>query len=590
MFQQIGHRLSGGELLDGAAEVFVGVALAGEGSGHFGKDLVKVEAVGAAEKVVGKGKVEDDQAAAGLQDAVHFPEGGGIAGHVAEAEGDGDDVEGSVGKREVERVRHDRLVEAAGSGVRQHFGAEVGRDDFAAGAGVLDFEGEVAGAAGDVEQAGGFPFADAGGDDAPPPDVRAEAENMVGEDVAVRDAGERVADVGGVRHEQALLFPGQEASGGKGFLIDPAPAGVGSLRWMESQEPAGWEGAEVNRDLGSEGKLAILSDMIRSRALEKAALKYYKAAKMGGWLILQTGQEGVSAGVCSLLGREDHTIAGARGMGLSMMRGVSMERCLAELMGKVTGASKGKAGMFSFYEPAGNHWGCHALAAAHTPLAAGLAFALKQREVPGAVVCFLGDGAVNQGVYHETLNLAGLFGLPVVFLIENNGYAMGTSVKRSSAFRECLAKRAEMYDIDWSRGEGHDVFQVRALLEPALRRARHSCRPTVVEMETYRFHGFSVADANHRKYRTDDEIDWHKKHRDPIRWWSEHLTRQGIVDQAAIDRMREAAKREAEGAAKAAEKSRPPEVSEILEEVYWETDHATPASRIGRYFFEEADD
>ena len=151
---------------------------------------------------------------------------------------------------------------------------------------------------------------------------------------------------------------------------------------------------------------------------------------------------------------------------------------MAELFGKVNGCSKGKGGMFSYYDPGRNHWGCHGLAAAQTPLAAGLAFAVKQREESGAVVCFLGDGAVNQGVYHESLNLAGLFGLPVVCLIENNGYSMGTSVARSSCFKECLARRAETYDIDWDRCGDGDMYELRARVWTALERARHERRPT----------------------------------------------------------------------------------------------------------------
>jgi pyruvate dehydrogenase E1 component alpha subunit len=259
---------------------------------------------------------------------------------------------------------------------------------------------------------------------------------------------------------------------------------------------------------------------------------------------------------------------------------------MAELFGKTNGCSKGKGGMFSFYDPSRNHWGCHALAAAQTPLAAGLAFGLKQQEIPGAIVCFLGDGAVNQGVYHESLNLAGLFGLPVVYLIENNGYAMGMSVPRSSSFRECLARRAEGYDIDWDKCGDGDIYQLRTKVWTALERARHENRPTVLEVETYRYYGFSVADANAKRYRTPEEIEEHKR-RDPLKLWRMHLLEERLLDEARAEEIDLQARAEAAEAVKFAESGAPPAISDIVRDVYWESDHGTEASRIGRHFFGE---
>jgi pyruvate dehydrogenase E1 component alpha subunit len=286
------------------------------------------------------------------------------------------------------------------------------------------------------------------------------------------------------------------------------------------------------------------------------------------------------------MGPQDHGISGPRGIGHAIAAGMPMGPGMAELFGKTNGCSKGKGGMFSFYHPSGNHWGCHAIAATQTPLAAGLAFALKQRGIPGAVVCFLGDGAVNQGVYHESLNLAGLFGLPVVYLIENNGYAMGMSVQRSSRFKECLAKRAEGYDIDWDKCGDGDIYQLRAKVWTAVERARHERRPTVLEVETYRYYGFSVADANHKKYRTPEEVEERKK-RDPLRLWKEHLVEEGILDGTAAEEIDLRAKAEADDAVKFAAAGEAPTVSDIVRDVYWESDHDTEASRIGRHFFGE---
>jgi pyruvate dehydrogenase E1 component alpha subunit len=342
----------------------------------------------------------------------------------------------------------------------------------------------------------------------------------------------------------------------------------------------------INRDWSAEGKIDLLRQMMRIRRFEQRALHFYNAGRIGGWLILSIGQESVAAGVRSLMGPQDHGISGPRGIGHAIAAGMPMGPGMAELFGKANGCSKGKGGMFSFYHPPGHHWGCHALAAAQTPLAAGLAFALKQREIPGAVVCFLGDGAVNQGVYHESLNLAGLFGLSVVYLIENNGYAMGMSVSRSSRFKECLARRAEGYDIEWDKCGDGDIYQLRAKVWTALERARHESRPTVLEVETYRFYGFSVSDANHQKYRTPKEVKEHKS-RDPLGLWRNHLLAEGILGEAAAEGMDLQAKEEAMEAVRFAEAGAPPSISDIVQNVYWESDHGTEASRIGRHFFGE---
>lgn len=342
----------------------------------------------------------------------------------------------------------------------------------------------------------------------------------------------------------------------------------------------------INRSWSAEGKTDLLRQMLRIRRFEQTALKYYNCGRIGGWLILSSGQESVAAVVRSLMGPDDHGISGPRGIGHALAAGMPMGACMAELFGRTNGCSKGKGGMFSFYDPSRRHWGCHGLAAAQTPLATGLAFALKQRDIAGAVVCFLGDGAVNQGVYHESLNLAGLFGLPVVHVIENNGYAMGMSVERSSRFRECLAKRAEGYGIDWDRCGDGDIHQLRAKVWAALERARRERRPGVLEVETYRYYGFSVTDANHKTYRTPEEIA-ERKRRDPLGLWRAHLVESGVLDEARAEEIDLQAKEEALGSVRFAESGAAPSVPDILRDVYWESDHGTDASRTGRHFFGE---
>ena len=342
----------------------------------------------------------------------------------------------------------------------------------------------------------------------------------------------------------------------------------------------------INQTWSAEAKIDLYRQMIRIRRFEQSALKNFQCGKMAGWLILSIGQESVAAGVRSLMCPEDHSISGPRGMGHALAAGIRMETIMAEFYGRTTGCSKGKAGAFSLFDPANHHWGCHGIAAAHTPLALGLAFALKQREIKGVVFCFLGDGSVNQGVYHESLNLAGLFGLPVIYIIENNGYAMGTSVSRSSRFNECLARRAETYGIDWDLFSDENPYEIRARTQPAIERAREHQRPTVIEISTYRHYGFTVSDANRLKYRAPEEVAA-KKARDPLMLWRHRLIEEGILDDACADRLSDQAKAEANEAAKFADNSPTPSLSDITQDVYCETDHDTGSSNIGRHFFDD---
>jgi pyruvate dehydrogenase E1 component alpha subunit len=343
----------------------------------------------------------------------------------------------------------------------------------------------------------------------------------------------------------------------------------------------------INQSFDAAAKLDLYRQMVRIRVFEQAALKRYQWGDIGGWLNLSIGQESIAAAVRSLMGPDDHSISGSRGIGQAIAAGMEMGPCLAELMGKTNGCSQGKGGMFSFYQPSRHHWGCHGLAAAQTPLAAGLAFALKQLGVNGAVVCFMGDGAVNQGVYHESLNLAGLFGLPVIYIIENNGFAMGTSVARSSRFTECLARRAETYGIEWDHFEDSDPYEIRAKTWTAIERARVESRPTVLEIATYRYYGASVADANHKRYRSAEEIEERKANHDPLTLWRLRLIEETILDSASVERIREHAIAEAQQAVHFATQGIAPGIPQISEHVYWETDHKTTRAKTGRHFFDE---
>src|SRR5438132_4278534 len=218
--------------------------------------------------------------------------------------------------------------------------------------------------------------------------------------------------------------------------------------------------APINRQLTNEDKLRFLQEMYRIRRFEQTSLKYYNLGRMGGFLHLYSGQEAVAVGTVSLLDENDHIITAYRDHGHALAVGMTMNECMAELFGKATGCSKGKGGSMHFFAPDKNYWGGHGIVAGQTPLGLGLAYALKYKGLKGAAMCFLGDGAVNQGCFYESMNMAALFELPVIYIIENNKYSMGTSLERSSVVKQCLAERGEAFCVDWAQANGEDLYEV----------------------------------------------------------------------------------------------------------------------------------
>ena len=354
-----------------------------------------------------------------------------------------------------------------------------------------------------------------------------------------------------------------------------------------SVDPADYARAKINASLTAKQKIGFLREMIRIRRFEQTSLKYYNQGMMGGFLHLYIGQEAVAVGTVSLMGKNDHVITAYRDHGHALAVGMGMNECMAELFGKATGCSRGKGGSMHFFAPDKNYWGGHGIVGGQTPLGLGLAYGLKYKGLKGCALCFMGDGAVNQGAYHESLNLAALWKLPVVYVIENNKYSMGTTLERSSAMRNCLAERADGYGIVWDIANGEDLYEVRAKASSAMRRAHEQSLPTVLEVDTYRYYGHSVADANAKKYRSPEEIDRYKAHHDPINLWKKRLFDEGVLTEGEADAIDEAAKDEADTAAQFAIDSDSPTPETIFEDVYWEVDNKTEAGSTGRHFFSE---
>lgn len=344
----------------------------------------------------------------------------------------------------------------------------------------------------------------------------------------------------------------------------------------------------VNKNLSKEQKIKYFRDMVRIRKFEQAALQSYQKGKMGGFLHLYIGQEATAVGTVSVMGEHDHVITAYRDHGHALAVGMGMNECMAELFGKYTGCSKGKGGSMHFFAPDKNFWGGHGIVAGQTPLGLGIAYALKYKGLKGSCFCFLGDGAINQGVYHESLNLASLWDIPVVYVIENNGYSMGTSQTRSSAFpAEGLAARAEGYNIEWDTVHGENLYEVRAKASKAIKRAHEESRPTVLEVFTYRYYGHSIADANHQRYRTKEEIRHYQEKKDPINVFEQILLDEKVLDMDTIKVIDSEAKEEAKAAIKFADDSPYPPAQQLLANVYHSVDNPGTHNNEGRIFFND---
>jgi pyruvate dehydrogenase E1 component alpha subunit len=340
----------------------------------------------------------------------------------------------------------------------------------------------------------------------------------------------------------------------------------------------------INANLSDDENIHLYKEMVRIRRFEERTLRVYQQGKIGGFLHLYIGQESVAVSVASLMGDNDHVITAYRDHGIALAVGMTMNECMAELQGKFTGCSKGKGGSMHYFAPDKNYWGGHGIVAGQTPLGLGLAYALKYQEKIGCAVCMLGEGAVNQGVFHESLNLASLWRIPVVYLIENNGYSMGTSQERSSA-KDILAQRAEAYDMGWYHGNGNSVYEARAILNEAMTNAREEQKPSIVELMTYRYRGHSMSDPD-KSYRTKDEIENYKKNKDPITLFEVTLKDKGVLDDDRVKAINKEAMEEAEQSAQFADKSPFPPAEELLTDVYWDTDNPSQAQSQGKFFFE----
>jgi pyruvate dehydrogenase E1 component alpha subunit len=287
--------------------------------------------------------------------------------------------------------------------------------------------------------------------------------------------------------------------------------------------------AKASAGIGVDGETAkrLLREMMLIRRFEEKAAEHYALGKIGGFLHLSIGEEAVAVGVTSMLRQDDYAISTYREHGHCLAKGSDPRRAMAELFGRRDGLSKGKGGSMHLFDKTVNFLGGHAIVGSHLPLAAGVGFSIKYQGGDQVCVCYFGDGAVPEGEFHEALNLSSLWKLPVIYVCENNRYAMGTSLERALAETE-IYKFGQAYKIESEPVDGMDVLAIREAAARAVERARKLKAPTLLEARTYRFRGHSMRDPAGAVYRTKEEVE-REKLRDPIVLFRDKAVNAGVL-------------------------------------------------------------
>ncbi len=320
---------------------------------------------------------------------------------------------------------------------------------------------------------------------------------------------------------------------------------------------------------GKETYLYWYEIMLLLRRFEEKAGQLYGMQKIRGFCHLYIGQEAVAAGIMTAIKDDDHLITAYRDHGLAIAKGIPAKECMAELYGKATGCTKGKGGSMHFFSKAKRFFGGHGIVGGQIGLGAGIALAEQYQGTDRVTLCMFGDGAARQGMLHETLNMAVLWQLPVVFICENNHYAMGTSVERTSTVLD-IASMADAYDLPGDSVNGMSCEEVHKGIERAVRRAREKGGPTFLEVKTYRYRGHSMSDP--AKYRTKEELEEYKE-QDPINAVLKTITDNKWATEDQIEQINEKVRLEIEEAVKFAEESPYPDDSELYKDIYVENDY-----------------
>lgn len=349
--------------------------------------------------------------------------------------------------------------------------------------------------------------------------------------------------------------------------IQFAPKGIGDVSDGAVQKgvdlPPATKKKHKALGLSKDDLLAMYEQMYLQRHFEERAMQQYLRGKYSGFLHLYNGQEAISTGTVFAVNDDDDIITGYRDHGWGLCRGVTPNEGMAELFGKATGCSKGKGGSMHFAKVENHFWGGYGIVGGHIPLGAGLAFANKYNQNDRIALTFFGDGAVHQGVLHETMNMAQLWKLPVVFVVENNGYAMGTAAKRHSVGE--IVDRAKGFDMKSAVINGMDVFSVYEKMKEIADDVRKNSEPWFVEIRTYRYRGHSMSDP--QNYRTKEELD--EYHRiDPIERLKTYLLENKLADEKVIDGIHDKIDNVVMEAVEFADNSEFPKLEELYDDMF----------------------
>src|SRR6266513_1891639 len=324
------------------------------------------------------------------------------------------------------------------------------------------------------------------------------------------------------------------------------------------EEPA----VQLNED--KETLLKLFRQMLLIRRFEEKCAQVYSLGKIGGFCHLYIGQEAVGVGSISALREDDYVVTSYREHGQAIAKGISPDAVMAELYGKAGGCSHGKGGSMHLFDADVNFLGGHAIVGGQIPLATGLAFASKYKETDQVTLCFFGEAAVNQGAFHESLNMAQLWKLPCIYICENNMYGMGTSLQRAMSSQN-VASKARAYELASESVDGMDVLKMREATQRAIKRAREESLPTLLEARTYRYMGHSMSDPG--KYRTRAEIEKYQE-RDPSKLFRQTLEENDLLTEADVSQIEAEIHEQVEQAVRFAEDSPQPDPRELTTNVY----------------------
>ena len=322
---------------------------------------------------------------------------------------------------------------------------------------------------------------------------------------------------------------------------------------------------KVETDQGKRQVAQLYEQMLLIRRFEERSGRLYMQGKIRGFLHLYIGEEAVAVGAISALRDDDYVITHYRDHGHALARGLDPKVIMAELMGKATGSSGGKGGSMHLFDVSKRFMGGYAIVGGQLPIAVGLALAIKYKREESAVLCFFGDGAVNEGEFHESMNLASLWKVPILFLLENNLYGMGSHVERTHAAGKDIYTAGDAYNIPAAQVDGMDLVAVREATDEALERVRSGSGPVLIEAMTYRFAGHSLADPTN--YREDSEVDqWREK--DPIDRFKAESLAEGLIDEDELAQIDEQVDALIEEAVRFAEESEEPSPESLYDNVY----------------------